>query len=161
MNTLPILNLHRPVLLHRSHEGLWWALMSHSLQILIVEDHRNQDSALSSLLQQAGHHVTTVDSGAKAIDAVRDKYFDVVLCDLALPDVDGCALLSDLLKIRSLKAIAIMAYEMEEQEARAKAAGFVDHIFKPVLAYKLFEMLDHLARKGDFPFTQMTTASPS
>lgn len=128
-------------------------LMSHSLQILLVEDHRLNDSKLSHLLKEAGHHVETVDSGGLAIQLVRNKYFDVILCDLALADGDGCDLLSDLLKIRSLKAIAIMAYEMEEEEARTKAAGFVGHISKPVTAYKLLEMLDDLALKGVFPFS--------
>jgi CheY-like chemotaxis protein len=127
--------------------------MSHPLQILLVEDHRQNDSTLSSLLQEAGHRVATVNSGAAAIQLIHDRYFDVVLCDLSLPDVDGCDLLSDLLKIRSLKAIAIMAYKMEEEEARIKAPRFDGHISKPVAAYKLLEMLDDLARRGEFPFT--------
>ena len=129
------------------------------LNVLVVNDHRTENSTLSDLLQVAGHRVAVVDSCAAAIQSVTTNHFDIILCDLVLPDGEGCDLLPKLLKIRSLKAIAVMAYEREEDQARVKSAGFIDRITKPVSTDKLFKMLDELASKGEqFPFAANESA---
>src|ERR1700760_4097074 len=60
-----------------------------SLRILFVEDHGGTLQALSRLLNYFGHDISTADDARSALDMINSKQFDVVLCDIALPDGNG------------------------------------------------------------------------
>jgi CheY-like chemotaxis protein len=60
-----------------------------SLRILLVEDHSDTLQALSRLLNHFGHDISTADDARSALDMINAKEFDVVLCDIALPDGNG------------------------------------------------------------------------
>jgi DNA-binding NtrC family response regulator len=62
-------------------------------EILLVDDDTNILSALSSSLADSSHHVTTALGGQKALDALHQKPFDLVITDLNMPGVDGIAVL--------------------------------------------------------------------
>ena len=64
-----------------------------SLRILVVEDHSDTLQALSRLLTHFGHEISLADGAQNALNAIESEEFDVVLCDIALPDgsgYDGC-----------------------------------------------------------------------
>ena len=60
-----------------------------SLEILIVDDQREILRSVARMLR--GHRVTTVESGAAALEALQEQHFDLLLCDLMMPDLDGPA----------------------------------------------------------------------
>jgi len=77
-------------------------------EILLVDDDPNILSALSSSLTDWSHHVTTALGGQKALDALHQKPFDLVITDLNMPGVDGIAVLRRAKEIGSNTKIVIM-----------------------------------------------------
>ncbi len=60
-----------------------------NLRILVVDDEETICNILDKFLSGSGHKVKTVDNGADAINIIKAEYFDLVLCDLAMPNVSG------------------------------------------------------------------------
>ncbi len=60
-----------------------------NLRILVVDDEENICNILDIFLSEDGHKVKTVDNGADAINLIKAEHFDLVLCDLAMPNVSG------------------------------------------------------------------------
>ena len=108
-----------------------------SLRILLVEDHDGIARACQRLLISHGHFVTRAAGAASALAAAEREQFDLLICDLALPDGNGYELLPRLRSCspRSAKefvpAIAITGSVYEDDIARCFAAGFTAHVAKP------------------------------
>jgi PAS domain S-box-containing protein len=117
-----------------------------TLSILVVEDHADTAEALSQLLGMEGHSVKTAGSVAEAIAAFRDQGFDLLITDLGLPDGSGHDLLSALRRIRPVQGIVLSGYGMDSDLEMSKAAGFVDHLIKPVNVRRLLHAIDRLGR---------------
>src|SRR5690606_10974124 len=77
------------------------------LRLLLVEDHADTARVLARLLERIGHTVRTAGTIAAAREAVKSEPFDVVLCDLGLPDGSGLDLIGEVTKEKSLPAIAM------------------------------------------------------
>ncbi|HEY2290861.1 MAG TPA: ATP-binding protein [Thermoanaerobaculia bacterium] len=110
------------------------------LKILMVEDHRPTAKAIARLLRSHGHTVQVVDSLAAAEHAVAVERFDLLLCDIQLPDGSGLDLLP---RVRhhlrrwaaggaEAPAIVLSGFARDSDVARALAAGYVAHLAKPV-----------------------------
>ncbi|MFF5499351.1 ATP-binding protein [Streptomyces aquilus] len=115
------------------------------LSILIVED--NADLALTyrALLRRQGHHVTAVHTGADALTATEDGLFDVVLCDLGLPDIDGYTV-ARTIRARPhgerVRLIAVSGFSRGTDLARSRTAGFDAHLAKPLPLNDLVDLLE-------------------
>jgi CheY-like chemotaxis protein len=59
------------------------------LRILVVDDEEEICSMLNEYFSKDGHDVTSVTSGTEAIKLLKTEEYDLVLCDLALPDISG------------------------------------------------------------------------
>jgi two-component system response regulator HydG len=62
---------------------------SSQLTILVVEDDPSFANALAALLGRDGHTVETTDTGRGALQQVHERHYDLILCDLRLPELDG------------------------------------------------------------------------
>jgi len=109
-----------------------------TLRILLVEDHEGVAKACRRLLMSHGHFVVCVPTVAGATEVAERATFDVVICDLSLPDGSGIEVLSRLRsrftrvgKAGELPAIAISGSVYEEDIARTLQAGFAAHLAKP------------------------------
>jgi CheY-like chemotaxis protein len=122
-------------------------LNKQSLSLLLVEDHHDSATALAYLLRQYGHRVQAAGCCASARRMYADDRFDVVLCDLGLPDGDGCDLIAELSLIRPVRALAITGYGMPQDLKRTQAAGFLAHLTKPVVVERLRIVLGELSRQ--------------
>ncbi len=100
------------------------------LRILVVDDDAPTRRALSSALASLGHEVTTADSVASASDAIRSE-FDVLLCDIGLPDGTGYDVLR-LIDSPPVRAIALSGFGLDDDLRRSRASGFAEHLTKPV-----------------------------
>jgi CheY-like chemotaxis protein len=107
-------------------------MKSLNLSILLVEDHLEAALLFSKLLTRAGHSVALVGSCADAIIRARHARFDVLMCDLGLPDGDGCALLKALRQLYPIAALAMTGYAHPRDRDRASEAGFYYFLAKPV-----------------------------
>lgn len=112
------------------------------LKVLLVDDHEPTRVVMARLLGRRGYSVTTAGSYADAQAAARREAFALLVSDLGLPDGDGCRLFSEMRKTQpDLRAIALSGYGMESDLERSHAAGFLQHLVKPVNASSLDEAL--------------------
>ena len=100
--------------------------------ILVVDDERGIRSLCSDVLGRAGHEVEAVDSAAGALAAVTRRRFDLILCDINLPDQDGVSILPRLLAGETPPAVLLItAYPSIDTAVRGMKLGARDYIGKP------------------------------
>ena len=104
------------------------------MRILLVEDHADTRRLMARVLTGMGHTVTMAASVGEALGAAEGAAgeFDLVLSDLGLPDGNGHDLMRRLRERWHLRGIALSGFGMEEDIAHSRAAGFVEHLTKPV-----------------------------
>jgi PAS domain S-box-containing protein len=115
------------------------------LRILLVDDHRDTQRALSRLLTHFGHDVLVANSKQSALELLGSGEIDVLLCDVGLPDGSGYEVVSQARRKQPIKAIAITGFGTEEDFRRSKEAGFDSHLVKPVDLHELQTVLDQVA----------------
>src|SRR4051812_7804805 len=108
---------------------------SPTLRVLCVEDHADTLYTMCKLLSRSGYLVTAAGSVAEArrIMAACIEPFDVLLADVELPDGSALTLMDHPSGQRPRVGIVLSGYAMAEDIARSTAAGFADHLTKPVL----------------------------
>jgi len=99
--------------------------------ILIVEDHEDTRLFLRVSLQGLGHQVTEAGSVREAIEAGTRASFDVLLCDIGLPDGDGYQVVQSLPQKPAL-CVALTGYGMAADVEAAFSCGFDEHLTKPI-----------------------------
>ncbi len=77
-------------------------------RILVVDDNDDICAVLENLLIKSGHAVKTVNNGAEAIELVGEEDFDLVLCDLAMPNVYGYDVIKSVNKLDRRPKIGII-----------------------------------------------------
>ncbi|PSB23098.1 hypothetical protein C7B76_01250 [filamentous cyanobacterium CCP2] len=117
------------------------------IRILVVEDERDTREFLTFVLEQAGANVTTASSAIEALNHFNQHPPDLLLSDIAMPEMDGYTLIQ---RIRTLPpeqggqvpAIALTAHAGEASQNRATAAGFDQHIAKPIESMTLIQIIE-------------------
>jgi CheY-like chemotaxis protein len=116
-----------------------------ALQILLVEDHADTAAALSRLLKRVGHAVQVARSVAAARQCTRQSSFDILICDIGLPDGSGLELMSELKERYGIKGICLSGFDREQDIQNAKDAGFSARLTKPVDMQKLEALIKQFA----------------
>jgi two-component system CheB/CheR fusion protein len=121
------------------------------LDVLVVDDDESLRETLSAALAQMGAAVRDADSVRQGLACVDERPPDVVLCDIAMPGQDGYAFIHRLRTLgsaaaRATPAIALTALASEDDRARALAAGFRDHIAKPIGMRDLARRVEKVVR---------------
>lgn len=114
------------------------------LRILLVEDHRDTRHAMSRLLTHFGHQTSVADSTRRALEMMASQRFDLVLCDIGLPDGSGYDVISRAKAKGPIKAVAITGFGTDEDIRRSKEAGFDFHLIKPVDFHELRTVLEQV-----------------
>jgi two-component system CheB/CheR fusion protein len=120
-------------------------------QILLVEDNIDAGQVLHTLLTSLGHVVRLAETGNEALELLRARGADIVLCDLGLPDISGYEVaraVRDDASLRATTLIALTGYGQPEDRRRAKEAGFDDYIIKPPSREILDKVLGRLSGTG-------------
>ncbi len=106
---------------------------SAQLRILLVEDHADTANVLRRLLTKDGHSVRIAESVAAGLAYIELESYDIIISDLGLPDGNGTELMTAALKRQTgIKGIAMSGFGMEEDIEASLAAGFSQHLVKPV-----------------------------
>jgi two-component system response regulator AtoC len=101
-------------------------------RILIIDDEEGLRTSLSLLLSDEGYRVTSAEGPARALELVRANSFDVVLCDVRMPERSGLDLLPDLVREQPDATILMMsAYGDVDQALEAVRRGAYDYLAKP------------------------------
>ena len=118
------------------------------VQVLVVDDDPDARESIAVALEQSGACVHAVGSAAEAVESLERNPPDVLLSDIAMPGMDGYALLRQArarLRGARVVAAALTAYAGEEDRRRALAAGFQMHLAKPVEPAELVATVAKLA----------------
>jgi CheY-like chemotaxis protein len=115
--------------------------------ILLIEDHADTLAALARLLERKGHTVVGAKDGASARRAFAKGDFDVIISDLGLPDCTGLDLMREFRFQRATPAIALSGYGMEADVRDCIAAGFNNHLTKPIDFGELLSAVSRLVTK--------------
>jgi signal transduction histidine kinase len=120
-------------------------------RVLFVDDEPAIAEVYGALLGEQ-HDVTVALGGARALEELRsDKAFDVVVCDLMMPDVDGAAVYDHVRRERPELAnrFVMCSGGLVTERARAFAArGAVKLLYKPVPTQHLLSTIDELAARA-------------
>lgn len=101
-------------------------------RLLLVEDHPDTARVLRRILEHAGFAVEHAASTGAARALARKVAFDLVISDVGLPDGSGLDLMRSLQQEHGLTGIALSGFGTDEDLAASSAAGFAEHLTKPV-----------------------------
>ncbi|MBD2532467.1 response regulator [Nostoc flagelliforme FACHB-838] len=109
----------------------------HGLQALLVDDDTDSREVIAFLLEEHGFQVTQAQSAYDALSILEQAKFDLLISDIGMPDMDGYTLIRQIRKLspsrgEEIPAIALTAYAGEINQQLAIAAGFQQHISKPI-----------------------------
>lgn len=121
------------------------------LQILVVDDNEDSLFLITVILESYGVQVMTATSALVALEAIKNLRFDILIFDIAMPEVDGYSLIRKarqmlLLQKRHTPAIALTALCSEDSYNMALLSGFQGYINKPVDASVLIGEITKLLR---------------
>jgi len=112
--------------------------------ILLIEDDDDTRTVLRYMLEAEGARVEAASSGGEGVTAATAGRYDVVLCDVGLPDIDGLEVARRIRARQELhkpRLIAVTGYGQTEDVRQAMDAGFDAHLTKPVNLDQLLTLL--------------------
>lgn len=104
-------------------------------RFLVVDDHADAGDSLAAVLRLSGHEALAVASADAALNIVESFHPDVMIIDIAMPDMNGNELarrVRRLAPLRNIRLIAVTGYGQEQDRERSRQAGFDVHLVKPV-----------------------------
>jgi signal transduction histidine kinase len=104
-------------------------------RVLIVDDNEDAAELLSEILTSLGHLTRLAHDGVQALKIAPDFRPDIALLDIGLPVMDGFELARRIRadpQLSGMRLVAITGYGQPEDRRRSKAAGFDEHLVKPV-----------------------------
>ena len=120
------------------------------LSILVVEDDRVNQIALSRMLQKMDHEATCVGDGQKALDILMENNFDCIFMDIQMPILDGIETTKHIrtdpkfADIADTPIVALTAHAMPEDRENFLKVGMNDYISKPVSFEQLAVVLKRI-----------------
>lgn len=131
-----------PVFEHQSTSDL-----ERKRRALVVDDVADVTDLLSVVLTHEGYEVVTADSALAAIDAARQRKFDVIISDIGMPGMNGYDLARTLRTLPGydkVPMVAVTGFSMYDDERRSLDAGFNAHLTKPIEPQALLDLIEHL-----------------
>jgi len=123
------------------------------LRVLVVDDEADARSLIRRVLEGCSAVVVTAESAADAIARLDSEPFDVLVCDIGMPDQDGYDLIRairqrDERSGGKLPAAALTAFARSEDRTRALSSGFQLHTAKPIEPSELIAAVASLANRA-------------
>ncbi|MEQ9318715.1 MAG: sigma-54 dependent transcriptional regulator [Polyangiaceae bacterium] len=131
------------------------------LDILIVEDEPDILELLSEALETRGHRITPIDDGAKAMSCLDRRRFDVAICDVRLPNVDGMRIFRRIRRESpSSQVILMSAYGSVAEAVSAMQEDATHYLAKPFETAVLLRLVDRIAEQRELE-TALADTDPS
>lgn len=120
------------------------------VRVLVVDDEAVIRDNLAEFLHQEGFTVTACGSGEEAAGKAAAQRFDVAICDINLPGIDGIEVLEKLARISPETAVLLItAYATVESAVEAFQKGASDYLMKPILLHEVLGKVRRLLRHRD------------
>ena len=113
-------------------------------RVLVVDDHRDTCTGMKRMLERRGYEITIAYSAEQAAEKVRNQDFDLLISDIGLPDRSGYDLMREVRHSKGLPGIALTGFGTEHDVNEARAAGFSEHLTKPINFERLEEAIQNL-----------------
>lgn len=110
--------------------------------ILVVEDYAVTQRVLSLTLRNNGYEVLIANNGLEALELLQTTMVDLALVDIAMPEMDGLTLLTELRadpRFAALPIIMLTASGQDDDRANALAIGANGFLSKPAASRELIE----------------------
>src|SRR5665811_2170008 len=123
--------------------------MHKKLSILLVEDEENLQDALRLNFEMEGYEVTSAYDGAEAMNAVTNEYFDLIILDVMLPEIDGITVCENIRLFNSEVPILILsAKNSSSDRVIGLQKGADDYVTKPFDLTELLIRIKNLINKS-------------
>jgi two-component system CheB/CheR fusion protein len=148
---LPLASGPEPVAEERAREVPALRSSTPRARVVVVEDNADNREMLSELLAIGGYECHTAESGPEALALISKVEPTIAIVDIGLPGMDGYALARHLRadpRHERLWLIALTGYGQTADRAASRAAGFDEHLVKPLPADTILERLAQGAWAG-------------
>jgi two-component system alkaline phosphatase synthesis response regulator PhoP len=117
--------------------------------ILLVEDEENLHETLKLNLEMEGYSVTSAFDGSKAIRMIQEEYFDLIIMDVMLPEMDGISVTENIrLQNNDVPVLMLSAKNSGQDRVRGLKKGADDYLTKPFNLEELLLRVDKLIIKN-------------
>lgn len=123
--------------------------MSTKASILLVEDEEHLQDALKLNLELEGYEVTTASDGSAALKAVENEYFDLIIMDVMMPEMDGISA-TESIRIRKneVPILILSAKNTSSDRVLGLKKGADDYLTKPFNLEELLLRVEKLIEKN-------------
>jgi two-component system alkaline phosphatase synthesis response regulator PhoP len=117
--------------------------------VLLVEDEENLHEALKMNLELEGYSVTSAYNGIEATKAVQNEYFDLIIMDVMIPEIDGFSVTQNIrLTNTEVPILILSAKGSSEDRVTGLKKGADDYLTKPFNLEELLLRVQKLIRKN-------------
>jgi CheY-like chemotaxis protein len=135
------------------------------MRILVAEDNATNRLLVGTRLGRAAHRVDLVENGLQAVEAVRERDYDLVLMDIQMPELDGVGATRAIRALAGPRGrvpiVALTADALSEFRERYMSSGLDDYLTKPIDWPALERVLLRYARSSDAPAAEPPSAAPT
>jgi DNA-binding NtrC family response regulator len=121
-----------------------------NIKILVIDDDKMIVQSIQEVLELAGYDTDASYSGKDAIERIKDEDFNVVLCDIMLPDILGTEVLANIHKLKPrVKVIMITGFASLDNAVLSLNLGASAYIMKPVNPDNLLKVISNKLHEQD------------
>ncbi|MCO6462855.1 MAG: response regulator transcription factor [Saprospiraceae bacterium] len=119
------------------------------MRILLVEDEEQIQHIIKMNLELEGYEVVATDNGRKALDIIDNQYFDLLILDVMLPEVDGFQICQQV-RLRNAKVgiIIVSAKDTSDDRITGLKMGADDYMTKPFNLQELLLRVQNLLKRS-------------
>ena len=123
-------------------------------KILLIDDDALVLISVSNLLKKHGYDVVEASDGPSAVEVVKDQEFDLVICDIRMPSLDGLETVKQIRKTldqlgrKRITEIFLTGYTEKNIEKEAEQMGVAKYIYKPFDMAEFLSIVDKVVDHG-------------
>jgi two-component system, NtrC family, nitrogen regulation response regulator NtrX len=118
--------------------------------ILVIDDEKSIRNTLKDILEYENHQVDLAEDGQKGLEFIQQNHFDVILCDIKMPEMDGIEVLSQIVQINpESPVIMISGHGNIDTAVESIKKGAYDFIEKPLDLNRLLVTIKNALEKKD------------
>ncbi len=123
-------------------------------KILLIDDDTLVLTSVSSLLKKHGYDVIEASDGPSAVEVVKDQEFDLIICDIRMPSLDGLETVKQIRKAleqlgrKRVTEMFLTGYTERNIEKEAVQMGVAKYIYKPFDMAEFLSIVDKVVDHG-------------